>query len=146
MTDFHNKNETPNYEPLTDTNSCQQNELTPEEPPIQISEPINIYGRNVTYRTPCQCSCKVCALLYGVFLSCVAMSAFIISIGIYQNQIKLIFIGLFPLICLLFCHLCHPLLLCTSACLFRFESRPLCLIGFILALCITEYKLKEQLL
>jgi len=98
MTDFHNKNETPNYEPLTDTNSCQQNELTPEEPPIQISEPINSYGRNVTYRTPCQCSCKVCALLYGVFLSCVAMSAFIISIGIYQNQIKLIFIGLFPLI------------------------------------------------
>ena len=98
MTDFHNKNETPNYEPLTDTNSCQQNELTPEEPPIQISEPINSYGRNVTYRTPCQCNCKIYALVFFIFLSCVAISAFIISLGIYQNQIKLIFIGLFPLI------------------------------------------------
>jgi len=47
MTDFQNKNETPNYEPLTDTNPCQQNGLTPEEPPIQISEPIYFFCSHI---------------------------------------------------------------------------------------------------
>ena len=45
MTDFLNKNGTPNYEPLTDGMSYQQNTPTPSQAPIQVNQTNNSYEK-----------------------------------------------------------------------------------------------------
>ena len=96
MTDFLNKNGTPNYEPLTDGMSYQQNTPTPNQAPIQVNQIINSYEKNATYTTPCHCLAST--FLIFLFFLCTLVSAYVIGTGIFENNIKVSLSGLALLI------------------------------------------------
>lgn len=92
MTDFPNPNSSPYYQPLNSGIPNYQNSPTP----IQVNQPVNSYGSNATYKTPCNCIVGTIVVIF--FIVGVGISALMVFLGISNHDVKLALIAFFPLI------------------------------------------------
>ena len=90
-------NAAPYYQPSTTPEiPYQQNAQTPYQPPIEVYQPVNSYGSNVTYKTPCNCIIGFIVVIF--FIVGIGVSLLMITTGILNGDTKSILFGLFPLI------------------------------------------------
>ena len=90
-------NATPYYQPLTAGIPYQQNNPTPyQQQPIQVYQPVNSYGSNATYKTPCNCIVGTIVVIF--FIVGIGIFSFMIATGISSGQTETILFAFIPFI------------------------------------------------
>ena len=86
----------PYQQATTDGIPYQQNTPAPYQPPIEVYQPVNNYGSDVTYKTPCNCIVGFIVTIF--FIVGIGVSSFMTVTGILNSDLKGALFGLFPLI------------------------------------------------
>ena len=90
-------NAAPYYQPSTTPEiPYQQNAQTPYQPPIEVYQPVNSYGSNVTYKTPCNCIVGFIVTIF--FIVGIGVSLLMVTTGILNGDTETILFGFTPLI------------------------------------------------
>jgi len=100
-------NAAPSYQPTTSDGipyqqattggiPYQQNTPAQYQPPIEVYQPVNSYGSDVTYRTPCNCIVGFIVVIF--FIVGVGVFSFMIVNGISTGQTQTILMAFIPLI------------------------------------------------